>query len=127
MEKVTILIICITIGFVSCKDDTSGLIDSRTKLLIDTYWDNSETIGNSPSGYSVISPIIFNSDGNVYIGGYSNDPFKWEFINGGNSIKINYTQTFKTWEIIELSESTLHFEEYSDSGDLIIELIYQPR
>jgi hypothetical protein len=105
----------------SCDKDDNELIKTRTSLLTDVQWTNSQIIGTAPSGYSIYLPVIFKQDKSVYIAGTK---LQWAFIDNGNSIKIAYPNSFKTWSIVSLTETEFHFKEFDNKGQFIIELIY---
>ena len=105
----------------SCDEDNNELIQTRTSLLADVQWTNSQIIGTAPSGYSIFLPVIFKQDKSVYIAGTK---LQWTFIDNGNSIKITYPNSFKTWTIVSLTETDFHFKEFDNKGQFIIELIY---
>lgn len=106
---------------ISCSEDDS--LDSKTKLLVDFQWWNSEIVGSSPSGFSVVSPIVFKSDNSVYLG---SSQAEWRFIENGRSIKFVYpgANYSDKWEIVSLTETELRYKHFSQSGDFLIELKY---
>jgi len=107
---------------ISCTDDYD-VFESKTALLVDFQWFNSETIGGSPSGYAIVSPIIFKRDMTAYIGASQTE---WQFIENSNSIKLidANTNSSAKYEIINLSETEFHFKHYDGSGNFLIELVY---
>ncbi len=122
MKKINLknfLFLCILL--VSCSDDDS--LNSETTLLVDFQWWNSEIIGSSPSGYSVVSPILFKRDNNVYLG---STQAEWSFIENGRSIKFVYpgANYSDKWEIVNLTENELRYKHYSKTGDFLVELKY---
>lgn len=125
MKVISRLIFITTIVVLSCSDDNDSL-ESRTALLVDVYWYNSDVIGTTPSGYIVVSPIVFRRDKTVFIGGTKSN---WTFIENGRSIKITSQQTnyFNKYEIINLTETEFHFKHYDGSEQFAAELIYRPR
>ena len=120
MKIVTRLFLLIITFLMSCTDDNDAL-EAKTNLLVDVQWWNSEIIGTSPTGYAVVSPLVFKRDKNATIGG---NQVTWKFIENGNSIQLTYSNYSDKYEIINLSETEFHFKHYDSSGDFLIELKY---
>src|SRR5687767_6573819 len=119
-------LILLTIAvLMSCSDDNDTL-ESKTNLLVDEQWFNSEMIGPSLTGYTTVSPIVFTRDKKAYIGG---GQAEWSFIENGRSIKLTYpgTNYSNKYEIVNLTETEFHFKHYDGSGNFLAELKYKPK
>lgn len=103
-----------------CSDQDNGL-GEKTDLLTHSPWWNTEVIGSTPTGFTVVSPLVFWPDQTGAIGGY---PVTWKFIENGSSIQIIYSTGWEKYKIIDLSETEFHCKLYNSAGDLLVELRY---
>jgi hypothetical protein len=109
--------------FLSGCSDNSEEFESTINLLTAAPWWHMETVGTPASGYSSISPLVFNRDRSVRIGLTQSS---WKLSNDGKEVLITYPSANyqDRYLIVNLTNDIFQFRHISNTGIVLAEVKY---